>query len=753
MCGLGSLPYEVLANVAHNLSFDDIFSLGLTHRDFLFLLTEERICKSFVQNKIKYSNEALTALENGGGNARALRIAAKRRDAIATAYPFVVATIGFCDAYVYHKGILCYTLDDRIRILDIHHSADEEYVISIPGLLTAALSDICDNSAGKFKCLYYSDGILSCLYDACNEDSPVWLIAFHMKSKRILVTHELESTDKIFVRHNAQYLYYGTHSEIGTDGYKKWVIHGYEYKARKWYDHKVHLPDMVGSEIGSTICFEIYKDHFYALSNQTSFEVEEIDWTSFYHCIRFPLNSPCRDLEERTDNESMWRRQHQEGPIDDRWTSLHLDENETTGELRIVEARKEWYKGCSKSQRTYYTTDIIFPVLVKDDEDFDNLPDASLQDTSFVMPTTSWVTTASSDESIAAEAPSSSVTVSSTVTGSSGSATASTVGLSMPDIQDTSRFPDEPITKMIRKDDNPHHMHAPERLPERTHPGNDGSTQPTHTLAKSRIRTYHTSCNTFLDLVDDPHPDDWRGEQRLRLRAGSRKLGPPLRDTTGLIRKPDHNINIALEEMYKVPPISYWPKAQDLLQPNEHDDEIYKLMNPPSHLGNVEGTMDERSLVYLTGAYGQPQALIFVGFDPSINLVGVKQWGGLSKKQKGVGEGPHVDGRATGCSSHSASLGWEEGEERMLGGDVDEAHRTVSIDAKGKGKAVSGSNEYMRHTSAGYANINVFKNSATYGFEDYGHNDWVWQEGAMYRDIGLGLYFGMHPVKSSDVVV
>ncbi|KAG4426957.1 hypothetical protein IFR05_017560, partial [Cadophora sp. M221] len=200
----------------------------------------------------------------------------------------------------------------------------------------------------------------------------------------------------------------------------KWVIHGYEYKTRKWYDHKVHLPDMVGSEIGSTICFELYKDSFYALSNQTSFEVEEIDWTSFYHCIRFPLNSPCKALLEKTENKSMWRRQHQEGPIDDRWTSLRLDEDETTGDLRIIEARKEWYLGSSKSQRTYYTTDIIFPEPVKDGVELGLLPDASPQDPNFVLPTTSsWVSAVSLDQTTSAEASSSTAADSSIDSGSS----------------------------------------------------------------------------------------------------------------------------------------------------------------------------------------------------------------------------------------------------------------------------------------------------------------------------------------------
>src|SRR6187402_1322318 len=49
MLGLISLPYEVLSNIAENISFDDVFNLGRTCKAFQFLLTEESICKSFVQ--------------------------------------------------------------------------------------------------------------------------------------------------------------------------------------------------------------------------------------------------------------------------------------------------------------------------------------------------------------------------------------------------------------------------------------------------------------------------------------------------------------------------------------------------------------------------------------------------------------------------------------------------------------------------------------------------------------------------------
>jgi len=49
MFGLISLPYEVLANVVENISFDDAFNLGRTCKHFKYLLTEESISKTIVQ--------------------------------------------------------------------------------------------------------------------------------------------------------------------------------------------------------------------------------------------------------------------------------------------------------------------------------------------------------------------------------------------------------------------------------------------------------------------------------------------------------------------------------------------------------------------------------------------------------------------------------------------------------------------------------------------------------------------------------
>lgn len=620
-----------------------------------------------------------------------------------------MATIGFADAYLYCNGVLCYTLDHRIRILDLHHSGKHEVVISIPALLTRALPRIGDSSRGHFRILHYSDGIVSCIYTSSGLDPTAWLIAFDVKDRKILATGELESTDKIFVRHNREFLCYGTHSEIGTDGYKKWVIHGHDFRTRKWFDRKIHLHDMVGSEIGLTICFEIHKGYFYALSNQTSFEDEEIDWTSFYHCVRFPLGSNGSIKLERTEDNSMWRRQHQEGPIDDRWMSLRLDTDEATGDLKIIESRKEWQQGSSRSRRTYYITDIIFPAQ-SENEDFcfgsyspfsPSISPSPLAATEF-----DYLTTASTDSQ-------------------------------KPFTHDLSAFPDEPILRLLGPGDNPHHMRPPPRLPQNTHPGNEDSNQLSFT--NYRLRYYHSSASAFLDLVDDPLPSVHR-TQRLRLRVDSRKPCPPLvypsshSEKAGLLREPSPDLSTALKEMYIDQPIQYWPPDQNLLDPDKDVDALYKLLNPPTHLGNVDGTADERSLVYVTGGHDQPQAIVFVSFDPAIRLEGLKRWGGVkSGISQGVGERSHIDNSAATGSGRSRGR-FEECHPDMNG------YGTLNIDKKGKGRANNESPTPMPCLGAS-ADAQEVVDASSSGVGADG--EWAWQEKAMYQDIGLGFYLGL----------
>lgn len=595
--------------------------------------------------------------------------------------PFTVATIGFCDDYLYCKGILCYSLDDEVRILDLHHSGDEEIVVSISGLLTRAVSDIHANSRGLFQILYYSDQIVSCIYKSLGPDLPAWLIVFGLEEQALLIPPErLDSVEKLFVRHNKDFLFYGTHSEIDADGHKKWMILGYDFRNRKWFDEKIHLSEMAGFEIGQSVCFEIYGEYFYAISNQTSFECEEIDWTSFYHGYRFPLISPCKDHLEKTNDEDMWRRQHQEGPIDERWMSMQLDIDEVSGELKIVEARKEWYQGSSKSQRNYYTTNIVFPTDKKEDyegefgneyrdKEADALEEAILRSQCDMSNTSS--TTFSS-------------VYSASTSTSKATASSSTTAPSYTTLFDNSGLPNSQLLRLRQKEDKPHYLEAPPRDPHCTHLGDDGTARPTFTIAKTCLRAYQKSSSTYLDLVDDPLPTDWNSTQRLRLRAGSRKLKPPLLNQEGLLCEPSEDLHTSIKQLYQEKGISFWPRSPTAENPimEAELDELYKLLNPPEFLGQVQGTSDERSLVYVTGEKGKPQALIFVGFDAGVRLKGLRRWEQVEKRMKGVGEGPHIDGRATGCSSATFRFG----QQKYV--DPHEKERTVGMERKGKGREV-----------------------------------------------------------------
>ncbi|TAQ90872.1 hypothetical protein B7494_g801 [Chlorociboria aeruginascens] len=668
-----------------------------------------------ILSKLPYSKEAQEAKKLGRGYASALRQIAKRRIAYSDALPFTVATIGVADEYLYHDGILCYTLGDRIRILDLHNSGHEEVVISIPALLSHISLDVGDQSV--FQVLYCSDDIISAIY----ED---WLIAFNIKSKEILLRKYLEFTEKIFVRHNGLYLYYGTHSELGTFGIKKWVMHGYQFKTRKWFPDKINLPELVGTEIGSTICFRFHQDYFYALSNQTSFEVEEIDWTSFYHCFRFPLASPCNELLEKTENKQMWRRQHLEGPIDDRWTSLGLDINEVTEEIQIIEIRKEWPAGASRSQRSVYTTPIIFPKREDQEIEFLHSPAPSFTSTSTTIspscPSTSQSTTPTIATSITfASASTSTATTMATTT----TATATAAKLLE---RDLSHLPNDPILRLLRDDDHPHYIQPPPRIPWYTHPSNRHKDDKTFTIYKTPMRYYNASTSTYLDLVNDPRSDDWRGTPRLRLRAGSRRLGPPLTYSSGhkrgLLRQHSEDLMQAIDELYRHSEIIYWPPEEpEEGYPAEDLAKLYQVLNPPNHAGNVNGVADERSFVYATGEGNGPKALVFVGFDAKVKLAGLKKWGGPCKK--GLGEGPHIEGRATGHAEKQIGIRNQ---------NMDEANRTLELGVEILGESKGKEKERMPDRQYDWSSSGTSSDAG---------NNWVWTEQAMYCHISRGYNF------------
>lgn len=336
----------------------------------------------------------------------------------------------------------------------------------------------------------------------------------------------------------------------------------------------------MGSDLDSTVCFEILDDYFYGISNQTSFEVDEIDWTSYYCCFRFPIDRPSLQHLELAPKPQMWRRQHAEGPIDDRWTFMKLFKDESSGDLKIIESRKEWLSGHSSATRTYYTKKLLFG--------------------------------SGEDEN-----------------GERGSGQCLSTGSLYPVNDQLARFLD--------RESHPNYMAAPKRKAEEVHLGDDGSKTVLFTLSRCFIRSYHPFPQAFVDLVNDPHASE-PNTQRIRVRAGSRRLRIE-GERQGRLRAAmqrygdSYTLRQEIEDLYEHMEVEYWPKDCP-----EHDD-LHWVLNPPGYAGNVHGEWDERSLIYATGGTldGGLKALVLISFDPGIYLKGVGPFGGYSAEPSGRG--------------------------------------------------------------------------------------------------------------------
>ncbi|KAI1140418.1 hypothetical protein F5Y05DRAFT_317061 [Hypoxylon sp. FL0543] len=491
--GLQRLPYEIIASIVKHLDIEEIFDLSLCSRHFQYLVREERFCKAIIIAKASYTLEAQEAQQSGLFS-RAVRRVAKRRQALSQASPYVVGIVGLADSYEYIHGILCYIHEDRpnrwLRILNLRTSASDEVVVDIPALIREAVPRSAKSRKYKFRVLYHADGITSCLFSFALPNTENWLLIFKAEEQAIVAKIRLESTAKIFVRNNKEYLYFGTHSEEGADGLRNWVLTGFSIGNRSWFPRKMHLADVVGYDIGSTVCFEIIDDYFYGLSNQTDFEIRETDWISYYHCFRFPLGDPDPSNKQIMQKNDSWRRQHAEGPIDDRWGFLKLEKDEASGTINIIESRKEWLAGKSGSRRTYYTTKVHFN---EDPEaDGDNGPPVVVGD---------------------------------------------------PIYGRSSR----PIGHLDKPNNNSERFRSLENV----HPGDDSSTTPMFTRSQTHLRSYQRCSSTYLDLVDDT-PSEITGSRRLRLRTGHRKsqtvneiyFWPPEQDSL--------NLNPFLDKIYKI---------------------------------------------------------------------------------------------------------------------------------------------------------------------------------------------------------
>ncbi|KAI5927005.1 hypothetical protein F4810DRAFT_699275 [Camillea tinctor] len=592
-----------MLSVVMSLDIEDIFCLSLSCRHLRYLVEEERFCKATVmwgdyrdrpsankttKAKASFTVEAQDALRDGG-YPRALRRLAKRYCALSQASPYVVGELGLADSFIFVGGILCYILEARpkrwLRILDLRGPADMELVINIPSLVSEAVPRASKSRKYRFKVLYHANGITSCLFSFSMSEPENWLLIFNAREQQIIEKVLLDSTAKIFVRNTQHYLYYGTHSEDGADGHRKWVISGFDIRNRRWFPNKVHLSNIVGYDIGYNVCFEIINNYFYGVSNRTAFELEEFNWTSYYFCFRFPLDDPHPRNVQEIDRHDSWRRKHSEGPIDDRWGFMSLEQDEASGIIKIIESRREWLNGGSVSRRTYYTKKVYF------NDDLSQQQAISRPADQVALQTGGYASEDDDEESPASSRP-------------DGEA-------------------DDP-TPQLR---SPHDVHPDE-------------SSETSLIARGQIHlcSYSSCCQTFLDLVNDA-PKDESNTQCLRLRTGHRRLKSVEGSAVDSSPSDDElTIDNKIRQTYRPNEIHTWPKIQCPSEPDLGLGEVYQLLNPPNHVGYVNAMRDERSMIYASGEDSKKlKTLIYLSFDPATKL------SGMSHKRMELGLG-QLDG-------------------------------------------------------------------------------------------------------------
>ncbi|EEA27251.1 hypothetical protein TMatcc_004465 [Talaromyces marneffei ATCC 18224] len=589
---LHSLPYDIFYQVVEDLDLSDFNNLSRVSRSLYNLLHNDQLAKRTIKKYVPHSKEARWAAAGNISFRKAIGRIHDMQQAVAMAEPYSAAVLSYAATFIYRDGVLSYVIGNEIRVLNVHRADSTEQVVDVHNMLrriipTYRQQEAADRSA-QITFLYYSSGVLAFLVEI-DGDAHAWLILLDVTpgcSRRIRFIRQLECTRRLFVRHNGTHLFYGVHSFVDASGELLWAIQWVDLTRNTKADVPPTVLDkLAGTEIGHNVCFEIFDNQLYAVSNTIDSEEEALNWRSFYEWVCIPPAFNRR----RVRMQRIWRRDHLEGPINDTWTEMSLRMDEATGRPMILECRREWREGRSDHVRTYYAEPLrMVSELATTGEiqgEAEHTEPRETQSPSSSSPSTYPLLVGG--------------------TGPSNITLPAPLPLNGPSIEDLAR------RKRIGK-----HVHS-------EYSGNC-RTRREFIMAKTKYRTYNFSAHSFMDLVNDPEPNNRVGAatDRLRLRINSckrkctlsvddnhvakrSKLDSTLRSSTTATTsiKDDESDNVHL-----------WP-------PDDADEDLIKLLCPTRKATNIHAIADERSLIYSVDT-DEPhkQAIILISFDPQIRL-------------------------------------------------------------------------------------------------------------------------------------
>ena len=419
----------------------------------------------------------------------------------------------------------------------------------------------------------------------------------------------------------------------GSHGHQEWLIQGFDLSTcYKVTDEPIQLHDFAGSDLGTSVAFTIYEGHFYALSNQTSYESEEVNWTSYYHYIKFAVNEKDPKIEIKT----IFRRQDDEGPINDAWTTLAFQIDHETGELLIVECRKEWIGGGSSAVRTYHVQS--WDRAYHDEWDRANTVNPNDQ-----------------------------------------------VRLTVTE-KDNARFEMAPHPRV------PKYTHTEFQEGRAVH-------RQEYLRAKTKHHCYDFNNQCYIDLVVDEVADEgsWRKKERVRLRVASRLLKSPLDwgvEPRDIVEDPKRRLRPRFtdreevsvrdsEDAYTDSKVYLWP-------PDGMDvpKELGEMLCPGGKAGEIKSRVGEEGIVYMVGLTGKcsdgeqgsERALVFLSFDPTWGFEGMKRIDGqLARPRSRSGTDMAVSGTEGAQKRRADSPGVRTGVKRCRTENVTRASTAASI--------------------------------------------------------------------------
>lgn len=484
--------------------------------------------------------------------------------------------IAWAEDFIYTHGVLCYSVTaERLRVLDIHCSATTELVLEASSCLPLEIPDFSWSEPYRFSPIHHCDGILSCLLtQKMSHLSIHWLAIFDLKKTKLIGFQEIRDITNLFIRNNRELLFFGTRSQLTNDAQRRWEIATFDIRKQQITGSSLALWDLEGEDLDSDICFEIFGDYFYCVSNKAS-SYRRVPGNSYYHAFRFPLKQPEKKSFEYPPIVSLWRRYIREGVTDPRWNSIQLARDEASGKLFIYECRKESLQDYAQSRRACYKRELRF------------VSNPTVQ-------------------------PSSVPSTSNTGDGYSGN-------------ESVGNFIEGGVEGEDKIDLGTYYE---PRCPENVHIGDSGTLGTAFAINECFVRSYIPSCETFVDIISTP-PFPVPETQQLRLRTrpkldfdGSSSNSPRVSRDRSITNRSKETSEATTLGVHA--DIEYWPRESSPALPNAFCNILRDILGPISLVNEVDWAMDDRSLVYAAAERGRLRPIILVSFDPGIRLPGFK---------------------------------------------------------------------------------------------------------------------------------